>query len=1224
MLCIVSALGMRAQTWTASEVGAGQFVLYNVGAGQYFTRGNGWGTQASITENASPANALTLTLELVGDKYKLRTDVNGSGYGVENLDGGTVYTDQSRGKNSTWTFTQVTTNNGPVYNIVSADNHGGGAGAFLAANADNTIVGPGTDGTSPYAKWKLLEAAKVPLLTAIEQYQTIRATVMGFAANTSAYTDESGAVATLNTTIQEQDAAVNSATTVEQINNAISAVKAAGNTFLKSVIVTSGFDITNAWITNPAPYANGDGWTATNGTRLNDWASNPVNYDSGNQCAEMWSNQGASIKQTLYNLPAGVYTLTAIAATREGMVSILSAGDASMNIVTLGSSGVNSRGDAKTWFDNGNGVNKLNFQLNDDTESLEIKLAAGDSGDAWTLWRSFTLTYYGDPINLAKAELAAAVAAAEEVEGTVPDAIYQTLAAVVTEQNKTYSTVDDYTAATEAIVAATNTAKAWQVPYNRYKSIRDAALSIAPETETDEADAAVEAASTTQAIDGAIATLRAAFLAELPNVTVPEAGLDVTAVMVDNAGVHTNTDYWTITEVNETWGNVGVCNYGECEFYNHNFKFYQTLALTPGTWEFGVTGFHRAGNHSTYFYAGEDKILIPGVESSVVNDMAGAKTYFDNGNGKVALKFLIENTGNVEIGIDNKDTETDKWTIFRDFTLKYFGAPDYSIYEEQLAALAATAAELEGNIPSAAYTVLNNVVTENNKTYTTKTDYLAAIANIEAAVAAANPLQAPYAVYKTLKPQVEAMMSVEGYTEANNATATLTSAIANIVEIVEGASAAETVTEQNDALKTAAMTFLADVRSDGTHPFDITFMITNPNFDNNNIDGWTRTFDGGTANTRCHSNEFYDNNSFDFNQTLTNMPKGNYELKVQAFQRPGYAGAAYDAYIGGNTSTDAVVYINDGETAVKHIAVDAQNDHLFWENEGNYPDDSRVGPEGAYKYVPNSMEGAEVWFAAGHYDNSILTAVDGTLKLGFKADKKTAEGTWTLFDNFRLYFYGNSINVTMDEAVAFSALADIEGANVTMTRTTKVGLNTIALPFDLDETQVKAIFGDDAIVYAYSDEGEADATTVNFNTAETKIVANVPVLVNVTKASAEIKVDNVTVKTGEAKAEGKNFDFVGNYAGQVTIAAGDWFVSGGKLYESKGTTTIKGFRAYLKDKNPDTTGEVKLYIDGVATAISEINADVQESGLIYNLAGQRVSKTTRGIYVKNGRKVVVK
>ena len=50
-----------------------------------------------------------------------------------------------------------------------------------------------------------------------------------------------------------------------------------------------------------------------------------------------------------------------------------------------------------------------------------------------------------------------------------------------------------------------------------------------------------------------------------------------------------------------------------------------------------------------------------------------------------------------------------------------------------------------------------------------------------------------------------------------------------------------------------------------------------------------------------------------------------------------------------------------------------------------------------------------------------------------------------------------------------------------------------------------------------------------------------------------------------------------------------------------------------------------MFIDGLETAISEINADVEkENGVIYNLAGQRVSKATRGIYVKNGKKVVVK
>ena len=47
----------------------------------------------------------------------------------------------------------------------------------------------------------------------------------------------------------------------------------------------------------------------------------------------------------------------------------------------------------------------------------------------------------------------------------------------------------------------------------------------------------------------------------------------------------------------------------------------------------------------------------------------------------------------VQIGIVNNDTETDRWTIFRNFTLKYFGSQiDLSSYEELLAAAVAAAA----------------------------------------------------------------------------------------------------------------------------------------------------------------------------------------------------------------------------------------------------------------------------------------------------------------------------------------------------------------------------------------------------------------------------------------------------------------------------------------------------------------------------------------------------
>ncbi|MBQ7572352.1 MAG: hypothetical protein IJT19_08950 [Bacteroidaceae bacterium] len=150
-------LGTSAQSWTASAVASGTYLLYNVGTEAYFTKGNGWGSQASITTDRS--GAMSVGLYSVSDKHVIITDYT-TKYGLEYLTDGTVYTDQSRNKNSTWTFTQVDTDNGPIYNIISADNHGGGSGTYLTAEGgSSTIVGSGTDGTADNAKWKLLSLA---------------------------------------------------------------------------------------------------------------------------------------------------------------------------------------------------------------------------------------------------------------------------------------------------------------------------------------------------------------------------------------------------------------------------------------------------------------------------------------------------------------------------------------------------------------------------------------------------------------------------------------------------------------------------------------------------------------------------------------------------------------------------------------------------------------------------------------------------------------------------------------------------------------------------------------------------------------------------------------------------------------------------------------------------------------------------------------------------------
>ena len=68
MLYIVSALGMRAQTWTGNEVAAGDFYLYNIGTGKWLSSGNSWGTQASLVEAGGFCN----TLELSDGKYAIK------------------------------------------------------------------------------------------------------------------------------------------------------------------------------------------------------------------------------------------------------------------------------------------------------------------------------------------------------------------------------------------------------------------------------------------------------------------------------------------------------------------------------------------------------------------------------------------------------------------------------------------------------------------------------------------------------------------------------------------------------------------------------------------------------------------------------------------------------------------------------------------------------------------------------------------------------------------------------------------------------------------------------------------------------------------------------------------------------------------------------------------------------------------------------------------------
>lgn len=171
---------------------------------------------------------------------------------------------------------------------------------------------------------------------------------------------------------------------------------------------------------------------------------------------------------------------------------------------------------------------------------------------------------------------------------------------------------------------------------------------------------------------------------------------------------------------------------------------------------------------------------------------------------------------------------------------------------------------------------------------------------------------------------------------------------------------------------------------------DLTSLIVNPSFQGNTAYGWSGTTPGFQSYTNA---EFY-NKTFDFNQTISGLAPGYYEVGVQAFYRMGGYNDAATKHNNGTEVLNAKLYANDSIADIASIFADANN---------NY----QVGVKTAAGYVPDNMEQAASYFRRGLYQNKVVTCVgeNGTLKLGLKKSV-TVASDWTIFDNFTLRYLG--------------------------------------------------------------------------------------------------------------------------------------------------------------------------------------------------------------------------
>ena len=219
-------------------------------------------------------------------------------------------------------------------------------------------------------------------------------------------------------------------------------------------------------------------------------------------------------------------------------------------------------------------------------------------------------------------------------------------------------------------------------------------------------------------------------------------------------------------------------------------------------------------------------------------------------------------------------------------------------------------------------------------------------------------------------------------------------------------STAEELKAALDALTQAIIDAEAD-KASPDNPVDMSDMIVNHDFANGNCTtGWSGDA-FGRGGTVSDGAEHYSKN-FDSYQDIKGLRPGIYRVGVQAYYRAGSASGDYNAYETNDLATrNTKFYAVNGDNiefnvGIVHLASGAETENLSGANEVDC---------GNGLVVCNTMQAADYHFnTLDKYHNYLFCEVtdDGTLRIGVK--KSTLIDTdWSMFDNFSLEYFGNSI-----------------------------------------------------------------------------------------------------------------------------------------------------------------------------------------------------------------------
>lgn len=215
-------------------------------------------------------------------------------------------------------------------------------------------------------------------------------------------------------------------------------------------------------------------------------------------------------------------------------------------------------------------------------------------------------------------------------------------------------------------------------------------------------------------------------------------------------------------------------------------------------------------------------------------------------------------------------------------------------------------------------------------------------------------------------------------------------------------------------------------------------------------------------------------------------------------------------------------------------------------------------------------------------------------------------------------------NTTISETTA--EIPAIQYANVTLTRTLTGGQwNGFSLPFSLSAEQIAASSLNGATIKQWASVSENVITLED----ATEIVAGDPYLVKPESDILNPIFNGVIVENPSEAVKGD-----GDYTLQAHLYNTALPTDGSIAYVSTTDSSIKkltsggikGLRAIFNIPTATSVKALTVNFGDDTTGILSVDADgnITESGAIYNLAGQRLSKAQKGVNIIIGKKVIIK